>query len=182
MKPFGNGQQGSRRKSVILPEVNTPPPPLADRRNNAAISFASGRRLRYDFPPIQRERSPNGGDSGRAFPPRKEAIVSDNIIQVTDDSFDQEVLKSPTPVLVDYWAEWCGPCKMIAPALEQVAVEYAGRLKVAKLNIDENQTTPPKFGIRGIPTLMLFRNGNVEATKVGALSKSQLNAFIDSNI
>jgi thioredoxin 1 len=108
--------------------------------------------------------------------------VNENIIHVTDDSFDQEVLKSGTPVLVDYWAEWCGPCKMIAPALDQIATEYAGRLKVAKLNIDENAATPPKFGIRGIPTLMIFKNGSVEATKVGALSKSQLNAFIDSNI
>ena len=108
--------------------------------------------------------------------------MSDRIIHVTDDTFEQEVLQSQTPVLVDYWAEWCGPCKMIAPALDQIASEYAGRLKVAKLNIDENQSTPPKYGIRGIPTLMLFKNGNVEATKVGALSKTQLAAFIDSNI
>ncbi len=108
--------------------------------------------------------------------------MSDNIIHITDDSFEQEVLHAPTPVLVDYWAEWCGPCKMIAPALDQIAQEYAGRLKVAKLNIDENQAIPPKYGIRGIPTLMLFKNGNVEATKVGALSKTQLAAFIDSNI
>jgi thioredoxin 1 len=108
--------------------------------------------------------------------------VSDNIIQVTDDSFDQEVLKSPTPVLVDYWAEWCGPCKMIAPALDQIAQEYAGRLKVAKLNIDENQATPPKFGIRGIPTLMVFKGGELAATKVGALSKAQLTAFIDGHL
>ena len=108
--------------------------------------------------------------------------MSDNIIQVTDASFDQQVLKSATPVLVDYWAEWCGPCKMIAPVLEQIAQEYQGRLTVAKLNIDDNPATPPKYGIRGIPTLMLFKGGNVEATKVGALSKTQLNAFIDSNI
>ena len=107
---------------------------------------------------------------------------SDKIVHITDDTFEQEVLQSQTPVLVDYWAEWCGPCKMIAPALDQIAAEYAGRLKVAKLNIDENQATPPKYGIRGIPTLMLFKNGNLEATKVGALSKSQLAAFIDSNI
>ena len=109
-------------------------------------------------------------------------MASDLIKQLSDASFETDVLKSSTPVLVDYWAEWCGPCKMIAPALDQIAQEYAGRLKVAKLNIDENQATPPKFGIRGIPTLMLFKNGNVEATKVGALSKTQLNAFIDSNI
>lgn len=108
--------------------------------------------------------------------------MSDQIIHTSDASFEQEVLQSDIPVLVDYWAEWCGPCKMIAPILDEVAKEYEGRIKVAKLNIDENQNTPPKYGIRGIPTLMLFKNGNVEATKVGALSKSQLTAFIDSNI
>ena len=98
--------------------------------------------------------------------------MSDNIIHLSDASFEQEVLQSSVPVLVDYWAEWCGPCKMIAPILDDISKEYAGRLKVAKLNIDDNQNTPPKYGIRGIPTLMLFKNGNVEATKVGALSKS----------
>ena len=109
--------------------------------------------------------------------------MSDSTIQhITDDSFEPEVLKSEVPVLVDYWAEWCGPCKMIAPVLEQVAKEYGGKIKVAKMNVDENQATPAKFGIRGIPTLMLFKNGNVEATKVGAVSKSQLTAFIDSHI
>jgi thioredoxin len=108
--------------------------------------------------------------------------VSEKIVHITDDTFDNEVLQAQTPVLVDYWAEWCGPCKMIAPALDQIASEYQGRLKVAKLNIDENQSTPPKYGIRGIPTLMIFKNGNLEATKVGALSKTQLAAFIDSNI
>ena len=104
------------------------------------------------------------------------------ILAVTDDSFELEVLKSETPVLVDYWAEWCGPCKSIAPILHEVAKEYEGRLKIAKINVDENQQVPAKFGIRGIPTLMLFKNGNVEATRVGALSKSQLTAFLDSNI
>jgi thioredoxin 1 len=108
--------------------------------------------------------------------------MSDNIIQVSDASFDAEVLQAKGPVLVDYWAEWCGPCKMIAPILDEVASEYAGRLTIAKLNIDENQATPPKFGIRGIPTLMLFVDGEVKSTKVGALSKSQLTAFLDSNI
>ncbi len=108
--------------------------------------------------------------------------MSEHITHLSDTSFQQDVLESAVPVLVDYWAEWCGPCKMIAPILDEVAQEYAGRIKVAKLNIDENQATPPKYGIRGIPTLMLFKNGNVEATKVGALSKSQLTAFIDSNI
>ncbi len=108
--------------------------------------------------------------------------MSAAIVYVTDSSFDTEVLQSATPVLVDYWAEWCGPCKMIGPILEDVAKDYAGKLKVAKLNIDENQDTPPKYGIRGIPTLMLFKNGNVEATKVGALSKTQLTAFLDANM
>ena len=108
--------------------------------------------------------------------------MSDNILHTTDDGFDQDVLKADKPVLVDYWAEWCGPCKMIAPILEEVAGEYADKLKVCKIDIDANQATPPKYGIRGIPTLMLYKNGEVEATKVGALSKSQLQAFLDSNI
>ena len=108
--------------------------------------------------------------------------MSDNIIHISDDSFEQEVLQSEKPVLIDYWAEWCGPCKMIAPVLDEVASEYADRIRVAKLNIDENPATPPKYGIRGIPTLMLFKNGEVEATKVGAVSKAQLTAFLDENI
>ena len=108
--------------------------------------------------------------------------MSEHIIYVTDDNFETEVLNASDPVLVDYWAEWCGPCKMISPILDEIASEYTGKIKVAKLNIDDNPQTPPKYGIRGIPTLMLFKNGNVEATKVGALSKSQLTAFIDSNI
>ncbi len=108
--------------------------------------------------------------------------MSQGIVHVTDESFEEEVLKSESPVLVDYWAEWCSPCKAIAPLLEEIAAEYAGRLKVAKINIDENPGTPPKYGIRGIPTLMLFKGGHVEATKVGALSKSQLSAFIDGNL
>lgn len=108
--------------------------------------------------------------------------MADNILQLADDTFEQQVIKSDVPVLVDYWAEWCGPCKMIAPVLEEIASEYAGKVKIAKLNIDDNPATPPSYGIRGIPTLMLFKNGEVEATKVGAVSKSQLTAFIDSNI
>jgi thioredoxin 1 len=107
--------------------------------------------------------------------------VSDRIQDVTDQSFEQDVLQSDKPVLVDYWAEWCGPCKAMAPVLEEIAESYGDRIRVAKLNIDENPETPPKYGIRGIPTLMLFKDGNVEATKVGALSKSQLTAFVDSN-
>lgn len=112
----------------------------------------------------------------------KPEIKMSEIVKATDSTFESEVLSSDQPVLVDYWAEWCGPCKMIAPILDEISSEYDGKLKIAKLNIDENPETPPKYGIRGIPTLMLFKNGNVEATKVGALSKSQLTAFLDSNI
>ena len=109
-------------------------------------------------------------------------MSSDLIKHTSDASFESDVLQSDKPVLVDYWAEWCGPCKSIAPILDEIAKEYEGRLKIAKINVDENQQVPAKFGIRGIPTLMLFKNGNVEATRVGALSKSQLTAFLDSNI
>ena len=108
--------------------------------------------------------------------------MSEGVIQITDSDFESQVLQADLPVLVDYWAEWCGPCKTIAPILEEISAEYAGRLKVCKLNIDDNAETPPRYGIRGIPTLMLFKNGDVEATKVGALGKSQLAAFLDSNI
>lgn len=108
--------------------------------------------------------------------------MSDKIVYLSDATFEAEVLNADVPVLVDYWAEWCGPCKMIGPILDELAGEYEGKVKIAKLNIDENNETPPKFGIRGIPTLMLFKGGQVEATKVGALSKSQLMAFIDSNL
>ncbi|HCV21387.1 MAG TPA: thiol reductase thioredoxin [Gammaproteobacteria bacterium] len=108
--------------------------------------------------------------------------MPNKIIHVSDDSFKQEVLESEKPVLIDYWAEWCGPCKMIAPVLDELADEYADKVQVAKLNIDDNPATPPKYGIRGIPTLMLFKNGEVEATKVGAVSKTQLAAFLDEHL
>jgi thioredoxin 1 len=108
--------------------------------------------------------------------------MSDKIVHITDASFEQDVIKSDTPVMVDFWAEWCGPCKMIAPVLDELANDYAGRLKICKLNVDSNTQTAPKFGIRGIPTLIIFKNGEVAGTKVGALSKSQLAAFIDSMI
>jgi len=108
--------------------------------------------------------------------------MSENIVTLTDASFDADVVNASTPVLVDFWAEWCGPCKMIAPILSEIAVEYAGKVTVGKLNIDQNNETPPKFGIRGIPTLLLFKDGKVAATKVGALSKSQLVEFLDANI
>jgi len=109
-------------------------------------------------------------------------IMSEHIVSVTDDSFTDEVLKSDIPVLVDFWADWCGPCKTIAPILDEIAQEYVGKLKVAKFNVDENTDIPPKYSIRGIPTLILFKEGEVEATKVGALSKSQLTAFVDSKL
>jgi thioredoxin 1 len=122
-------------------------------------------------------RFPSPGSSG---PAQEEGMSA--TVDVTDSNFEDEVLNADKPVLVDYWAEWCGPCKMTAPILDEVSDEYADRLKVAKLNIDENPNTPPKYGVRGIPTLMLFKDGNVEATKVGALSKAQLSAFVEENL
>lgn len=108
--------------------------------------------------------------------------MSDNIIALSDDKFEADVINASGPVLVDFWAEWCGPCKMIAPILEEIATEYEGKVTVAKLNVDENNEAPPKYGIRGIPTLLLFKDGAVAGTKVGALSKTQLKEFIDEHI
>lgn len=114
--------------------------------------------------------------------PNLENYMSDKIVYLSDDSFENDVIKSETPVLVDFWAEWCGPCKMIAPILNDVAEEYAGKLTVAKLNVDQNSVSPAKYGVRGIPTLLIFKAGELVATKVGALSKTQLKEFIDAKI
>jgi thioredoxin 1 len=111
-----------------------------------------------------------------------EKEMSDKIVQLSDDSFEADVINASGLVLVDFWAEWCGPCKMIAPLLNDIAEEYAGKVTVGKLNIDQNSVTPPKYGIRGIPTLLLFKDGAIADTKVGALSKTQLKEFIDSNL
>jgi thioredoxin 1 len=111
-----------------------------------------------------------------------EKLMSDNIVHVTDTSFDSDVIGADIPVLVDFWASWCGPCKMIAPLLDQLAEEYSGKVRVCKVDVDANPQTAAKFSVRGIPTLMLFKGGELEATKVGALSKSQLTAFVESNL
>jgi thioredoxin 1 len=109
-------------------------------------------------------------------------MMADTPVQLSDDSFDEQVLRSNTPVLVDFWAEWCNPCKMMSPILDEIAKEYQGTLVIGKLNIDDHEKTPQKYGIRGIPTFMLFKDGNLVATKVGSLTKSQLSTFIDSNL
>jgi len=116
------------------------------------------------------------------MPTSTENVMSDKIIQLTDDSFESDVLNASGLVLVDFWAEWCGPCKMIAPILDDIAEEYEGQVIIGKLNIDQNAATPPKYGVRGIPTLLLFKDGTLADTKVGALSKTQLKEFLDKNI
>jgi thioredoxin 1 len=132
------------------------------------------RRSPTNNPALYRHyESPKGGIS---------AVSNPSIVHTSDATFDKDVLKSDKPVLLDFWAEWCGPCKMIAPILDEIADQYKDKIRIAKLNIDDNPATPPKFNIRGIPTLILFKNGTVEAQKVGAVTKSQLAAFLDSNL
>jgi thioredoxin 1 len=129
--------------------------------------------------------SPTGGPPAVSNPsivPASDENVASSIVHTSDANFERDVLKADRPVLLDFWAEWCGPCKMIAPILDEIAKQYKDKIRIAKLNIDENPATPPKFNIRGIPTLILFKNGTVEAQKVGAVTKSQLAAFLDSNL
>jgi thioredoxin 1 len=125
---------------------------------------------------------PSVADAAGKYRPAKEFSVSERILTVSDDSFESDVLQSSEPVLVDFWAEWCGPCKMIAPIVDDIAQSYAGRLKVAKINIDHNQKTPRNYSVRGIPTLMLFKDGKVQATQVGAVSKAQLSQLLDKSL
>jgi thioredoxin 1 len=134
----------------------------------ARLGFISHKTTNFN-----RNKSPKGAVS---------AVSNPSIVHTSDATFDKDVLKSDKPVLLDFWAEWCGPCKMIAPILDEIADTYKDKIRIAKLNIDENPNTPPKFNIRGIPTLILFKNGTVEAQKVGAVTKSQLAAFLDSNL
>jgi thioredoxin 1 len=143
--------------------------------------IVTSRELPGIFPPkiVQKPIRHHRYDSPTGGPP---AVSNPSIVHTSDATFDKDVLKSDLPVLLDFWAEWCGPCKAIAPILDEIAEQYKDKVRIAKLNIDENPATPPKFNIRGIPTLILFKNGTVEAQKVGGVSKSQLAAFLDSNL
>jgi len=167
-----------------LNNVETKAPPAAPKSPEDSKPVIEGSE------DVARKASLAGTTTGRmcqnhcafAGPSRDYTMSSDLIQHTSDAAFDSDVLQADKPVLVDYWAEWCGPCKMIAPILDEVSKDYDGRLKIAKMNVDENRDVPAKFGIRGIPTLMLFKGGALAATKVGALSKAQLTAFIDSHL
>jgi thioredoxin 1 len=143
--------------------------------------MAAHRHLRASFEAFLSQKNP-AKTSNEAPYGGPSAVSNPSIVHTSDATFDKDVLKSDKPVLLDFWAEWCGPCKMIAPILDEIADQYKDKLRIAKLNIDDNPATPPKFNIRGIPTLILFKNGTVEAQKVGAVTKSQLAAFLDSNL
>jgi thioredoxin 1 len=171
---------GSSFQSARKPEVehiNQPHCTCALARINFvyAIHRGCGRRDRLGF-------CHNAATLAVSETPKGKPMASDLIKHVTDASFEADVLQATQPTLVDYWAEWCGPCKMIAPILDEVSASYAGKLQIAKMNVDENRDIPAKFGIRGIPTLMLFKDGQLAATKVGAMSKAQLTAFIDQQL
>jgi thioredoxin 1 len=180
--PPGPGHRRDRH----TPEPNRDP--SADSIESEPIDVHSRPRpssSHFEHPPRQSTRQSTDSPTSDHRPETTQEshrVSGPNIVHTTDATFDRDVLKSDKPVLLDFWAEWCGPCKMIAPILDDIAKEYGERVKIAKLNIDENPATPPKYGIRGIPTLILFKNGTVEAQKVGAVTKSQLAAFLDSKL
>jgi len=168
-------------KAVPVVVTASPCCPAGAERRPACLGFQQGARAPAPEGPMCQNQEPKRA-SGTAGHAEKFQMSSELIKHVTDDSFDADVLQSDKPVLVDYWAEWCGPCKMIAPILDEVSKTYEGRLQVAKMNVDENRTVPAQHNIRGIPTLMLFKGGVLAATKVGALNKAQLTAFIDGHL